>query len=180
LQPKAVLHSKRSATGRGRAKKSRAERKQADGQDGHEMTTPGLGEQDEAEHRRTRRARRRRINRRPRRRLGTNAASSQATAGAVQLAVGLAIVAGIVAVKLTSGTASAASESPAPQGVVSQVTTLSFRTAGYRSAELTLRTTTVVTALGDHVLAQPVKALPVGSYSDFAGKAEAGRALWRS
>jgi hypothetical protein len=31
-----------------------------------------------------------------------------------------------------------------------------------------------------HVLAQPVKALPVESYSDFAGKAEAGPALWRS
>src|SRR5690348_581097 len=44
---------------------------------------------------------------------------STAAAGAV-----LAIVAGFVAVKLTSGTAAAASESPAPQNVVSQVTTV--------------------------------------------------------
>jgi hypothetical protein len=36
----------------------------------------------------------------------------------------LAILVGFVAVKLTSGTAAAASESPAPQGVVSQVTTV--------------------------------------------------------
>ena len=36
----------------------------------------------------------------------------------------LAILVGFVAVKLTSGTAAAASEAPAPQGVVSQVTTV--------------------------------------------------------
>lgn len=42
-----------------------------------------------------------------------------AAAGAV-----LAILAGFVAIKLTSGTAAAASESPAPQAVVSQVTTV--------------------------------------------------------
>src|SRR5689334_19458542 len=36
----------------------------------------------------------------------------------------LAIVAGFAAVKLNSGTAAAASESPAPQSVVSQVTTV--------------------------------------------------------
>ena len=42
-----------------------------------------------------------------------------AAAGAV-----LAIVVGFVAVKLTTGTAAAASESPAPQSVVSQVTTV--------------------------------------------------------
>ena len=36
----------------------------------------------------------------------------------------LAIVVGFVAVKLTTGTAAAASESPAPQSVVSQVTTV--------------------------------------------------------
>ena len=44
---------------------------------------------------------------------------SIAAAGAV-----LAIVVGLVAVKLTSGTAAAASEAPAPQNVVSQVTTV--------------------------------------------------------
>ena len=45
--------------------------------------------------------------------------ASIAAVGAV-----LAIVVGFVAVKLTSGTASAASEAPAPQNVVSQVTTV--------------------------------------------------------
>jgi hypothetical protein len=44
---------------------------------------------------------------------------SVAAVGAV-----VAILAGFVAVKLTSGTAAAASESPAPQSVVSQVTTV--------------------------------------------------------
>jgi hypothetical protein len=56
----------------------------------------------------------------------------------------LVIIAGLVAVKLTSGTATAASESPAPQNVVSQVTTVPAATlARVRGGTITpLRTVT--------------------------------------